>query len=153
MKVILLKDVKALGKRGEIVVVKNGFGRNYLVPNGVAEPATSEAVMRTELRNKKKQEEKLGESVFVSKLVKKVNKKKFMLPVKVSSGGIVYGSMDEAKVVEILKEQWKIKDRNVSIKLSLAQAIKEVGKYSIDVVISGSGVSKEVNIILEVVSE
>lgn len=131
MEVILLKDVKSLGKAGDLVKSKTGYARNYLLPRGLAIEATPE--------NKKKWEEEM-ESLEAKKqkekeeaLALKENLEKITVKLKGKGGegGRLFGSITSKDIAEGLKSQHKIKlDRR---KIELKDNIKTTGITNVDI--------------------
>ena len=153
MKVVLLKDVESVGRKGEIAEVADGHGTNYLIPKGLATIATDDAVLTAKAFTARKKEKKEEQSNFVESLAKKVNKKKFLMRVEASSGGRLYGSIGSKEIEKELGSIWKTEGKGVTLEVDLAQPVKETGKYPLDVVISSDGKKKKVEIVLSVVIE
>ncbi len=127
MEVILLQDVNKLGQKDDIVHVKDGYGSNYLIPNGYAIPATSSAKkMHAEnLKQRAHKEEKIR--VEAEEMAIKLADVKLVVGAKTSSSGKIFGSVNTIQISEALKEKGFDIDRK-SITLPEDQ-IKEVGKY------------------------
>jgi large subunit ribosomal protein L9 len=131
MKVILLKDVKSLGKKDEIVNVSDGYARNYLFPRNIAVEATKGKI--NEISDKKKAEEKKKEKEIeeAKALSNKLNNIEVVLKTKAGSSGKLFGSITNKDIAEVIKSQHKIEiDRK---KIILSDAIKALGTYEIDV--------------------
>lgn len=131
MKVILLQDVKSLGKKDEIVNVSDGYARNYLLPRNIAVEATKGKV--SEIFDKKKAEEKKKEKEMeeAKALSNKLNNIEIILKTKAGSSGKLFGSITNKDIAEVIKSQYKIEiDRK---KIILSEAIKALGTYEIDV--------------------
>lgn len=131
MKVILLKDVKSLGKKDEIVNVSDGYARNYLFPRNIAVEATKGKI--NEISDKKKAEEKRKEKEIeeAKALSNKLNNIEVVLKTKAGSSGKLFGSITNKDIAEVIKSQHKIEiDRK---KIILSDAIKALGTYEIDV--------------------
>lgn len=104
MKVILLKDVKNIGKKLEIKEVSSGFARNFLLPQGLAEIADKESLKKIEEKKKidlKKNEELLKE---MEKTVKELNQKTIEIKTKIGKEGQLFESINEQKISERLRE-------------------------------------------------
>lgn len=108
MKVILLKDVKKIGKKDEIVDVADGYARNYLIPNGLAVLASSKGreILKQEETDRKVEHEKKREEA--KQLAKKLDKIVLEFDVKAGEGGRVFGSVSTKQIEERLKKQHKI---------------------------------------------
>ncbi|HZJ76345.1 MAG TPA: 50S ribosomal protein L9 [Oscillospiraceae bacterium] len=131
MKVILLKNVKGLGEEGEVVDVKDGYARNYLLPKKLVVEAT-EGNLRTLESQKASQKIKEQQEVDEAKnLVAKLEESPIEITAKAGEGGKLFGSITSIDLAEALEEQHKIKiDRR---KIILSEPIKELGIMDIDV--------------------
>jgi large subunit ribosomal protein L9 len=127
MEIILLQDVNKLGQKDDLVNVKNGYGRNFLIPKGYAIAATSSAKkMHTEnLKQKSHKEEKI--KAEAQQLAAKLNGVKISVGAKTSTSGKIFGSVNTIQIAEALKEKGFDIDRK-TITLPEDQ-IKEVGTY------------------------
>jgi large subunit ribosomal protein L9 len=127
MEIILLQDINKLGQKDDLVHVKDGYGRNYLIPRGYAIAATSSAKkMHTEnLRQRAHKEEKI--KAEAQEIATKMADLKIVVGAKTSSSGKIFGSVNTIQIAEALKEKGFDIDRK-SIILPEDQ-IKEVGKY------------------------
>ncbi|HLV50212.1 MAG TPA: 50S ribosomal protein L9 [Erysipelothrix sp.] len=108
MKVILLKDVKKIGKKDEIVDVADGYARNYLIPNGLAVLASSKGreILKQEKTDRKIEHERKRDEA--KKLAEKLEKIVLEFDVKAGEGGRVFGSVSTKQIEEKLKKQHKI---------------------------------------------
>jgi large subunit ribosomal protein L9 len=127
MEIILKQDVNKLGQKDDIVNVKDGYGRNFLIPRGFAVAAsTSAKKMHTEnLRQRAHKEEKIKEAARV--IAEKMTGVKLVVGAKTSTSGKIFGSVNTIQIAESLKEKGFDIDRR-SITLPEDQ-IKEVGNY------------------------
>jgi len=127
MEIILLQDVPKLGQKDDLVKVKNGFGRNYLIPQGMAIAATGSAkkVHSENLRQRAHKEEKI--KIEAQALAGKLGEVKIIVGAKTSTSGKIFGSVNTIQIAEALKEKGFDIDRR-SITLPEDQ-IKEVGSY------------------------
>lgn len=128
MEVILKQDVNKLGQKDDIVHVKDGYGRNYLIPRGYAIAATSSArkIHNENLRQRAHKEEKI--KLAAQEMAEKMAGVKLVIGAKASSSGKIFGSVNTIQIAESLKEKGFDVDRR-SITLPEGQ-IKEVGNYS-----------------------
>ncbi|EQB4337511.1 50S ribosomal protein L9 [Clostridium botulinum] len=130
MKVILLKDVKSLGKKGDLVNASDGYARNYLIPKKLAEQATENNVHI--LNNKKEAErrQKLKELEEAQKLAKSLMGKEIKFKVKIGENGRLFGSITSKDISEKLKEQYNM---NIDKKKIGAETIRQTGVYEAEI--------------------
>ena len=109
MKVILLKDVKKVGKKDEILDVADGYARNFLIPNGLAVEASSTGrkILKGQKKEAEKEQEKLKEKAEA--LAKKLEDITLEFPVKTGEGGRVFGSVSTKQIEETLRKTYNIK--------------------------------------------
>ena len=127
MEIILLQDVRKLGQKDDLVQVKDGYGRNYLIPKGFAIAASPSAKkMHTEnLRQRAHKEEKI--KTEAEGLAIKMADLKLVLGAKTSSSGKIFGSVNTIQIAEALREKgFEIDRKNISLP---EDQIKEIGKY------------------------
>ena len=127
MEIILLQDVNKLGQKDDLVNVKDGYGRNYLIPRGYAVAATSSAKkMHTEnLRQRAHKEEKI--KVAAQEMAGKLEGVKLSVGAKTSTSGKIFGSVNTIQIAESLKEKgFDIDRKNITLP---EDQIKEVGNY------------------------
>jgi large subunit ribosomal protein L9 len=131
MEILLKKNFESLGEKDEIVTVKNGYARNYLIPNGIAILATeSVKKMQAEtLKQRAHKEIKLKDEA--DKLSKAIKKATISVAAKVGENGKIFGSVSSIQLVDTLKALGFDVDRK-NIKLS-NDNIKSVGKYNADI--------------------
>jgi len=129
MKVILLEDVKSLGKKGETVNVNNGYARNYILPKKLGLEATNKNL--NELKLQKANEEKLAKEKLdeAKALAAEFEGLEITLSVKVGESGKIFGSVSSKEIAEAAKQQLDLSiDKK---KLQLASPIKTVGTHTI----------------------
>lgn len=127
MKIILTKDVETLGNEGDIVEVKNGYARNYLLPSGFAVIANT-GNLKTWENEKKARERRIAKEIeSAKKQAEALSSAKYEIKVKVGEEGKLYGSVTTQDIAEVVSEVSKIEiDRK---KITIADAIKAVGEY------------------------
>tara|TARA_Y100000389_G_C17321476_1_gene443300 strand:+ start:410 stop:856 length:447 start_codon:yes stop_codon:yes gene_type:complete len=133
MEILLKKDVDRLGSKDEIVTVKNGFGRNYLIPKGMAILAT-ESVKKMNSETLKQRAHKYNQLKDEAlKILDKLSKKTFEVPAKVGENGKIFGSISNIQLADALdKAGFKIERKNITLP---ANNIKEVGKFEAEVIL------------------
>lgn len=127
MEIILLQDVPKLGHKDDLVKVKNGYGRNYLIPKGLAFAATGSAkkIHSENLRQKAHKEEKIKHEA--QEIANKLTDVKIVVGAKTSSSGKIFGSVNTIQIAEALKEKgFDIDRKNIALQ---EDQIKEIGNY------------------------
>nr|WP_300092878.1 50S ribosomal protein L9 [Sedimentibacter sp.] len=131
MKVILLEDVKNVGKKGSIINAKDGYARNFLFPKNLAIEATD--VNLKNLENAKKQKEAKEKEAFeeAKRLEEKLMQITIVIKTKTGENGKLFGSITTKELAEILEKEHGFEfDKK---KLELDDAIKSVGEYFVKV--------------------
>ena len=128
MQIILKQDVNNLGSKDDILSVKDGYARNFLIPRGFAISATTSSIKihNETLRQRSHKETKLKEEALV--IAEKMKGLKLSIGAKTSSKGKIFGSVNTIQIAEALSAKgFPIDRKNISIKEEL---IKEVGSYT-----------------------
>ena len=131
MKVILLEDVKSLGKKGQIVNVSDGYARNMILPKKLGVEATSKNL--NDLKLRKANEEKVAqENLDAAKaFAEKLSTKEIILTLKVGEGGRTFGSVSSKEISEAAKKQLNLDiDKK---KLQLENPIRNLGVTNVPV--------------------
>lgn len=124
MKVIFLKDVKGKGKKGELKEVAEGYARNFLLPQGLAQPATSGNVKQLEQKDKADAKRKEQEQQQAEALAGKLEKLDIEFKAKSGEGGKLFGSITSKQIAEELaKKKIKVDKR----KIELDEPIRTLG--------------------------
>ncbi len=128
MNVILKEDVANLGQAGDMVEVRNGYARNYLIPKGYAMLATPslKKIHAENARQKAHKEERLRTQA--QELAKQIKGKEFKIGAKTSSTGKIFGSVNTIQIAEALAKKGFEIDRK-KVKIINEENIKEVGTY------------------------
>lgn len=128
MEIILKKDVEFVGDKNDLVTVKNGYGRNYLIPNGLAKLATDSAkkVREEDLRQRAHREAKLIEEA--TKLLAKIQGADIKVGAKAGEGDKIFGSVNSIQVAEAIKTATGAEVDRKKVGLKEA-AVKTLGKY------------------------
>ena len=130
MKVVLIKNINGLGKAGDIKEVKNGYARNFLLPQNLVRMATSEAILEIEKERARKEKAKEKQSLKYQELAKKINNLKLIIKAKADEKKKLYGSISVAKIAEELKNRKFEVDPKL---IKLEEPIKELGYYNINI--------------------
>ncbi len=130
MKVILIKEINKLGKRNEVVEVKDGYARNYLFPNKMAIPATSANIKGLEKTQKHFSQGIERIKKMSEQIAEKLNDLSIKTQIKIGIDGKSFGSINPQDIVELLKNE------NIEIdkkQITLKEPIKHPGIYDITV--------------------
>lgn len=131
MKVILLQDVKALGKKGEVVNVNDGYARNFILPKKLGVEANGKNL--NDLKLQKNNEAKVAQEYLdaAKKLAEELKAGKVVLTMKVGEGGRTFGSVSSKEIAEAVKEQMHLDiDKK---KIQLKEQIKTLGTHIVSV--------------------
>ena len=131
MKVILLEDVKSLGKEGEIITVSDGYARNYIIPKKLGLEATKKNL--NDLKLKKKYDARLAEGVLedAKALAERLEGGQIELAMKVGEGERLFGSVSNKEIAEAARDQLGLKiDKK---KILLKEVIKSLGTHTVPV--------------------
>ena len=125
MKIILKKEVANLGEAGDVVEVKSGYGRNYLIPQGFAAAATPSALKQLEETKRQRAHKEAKLIADAEALAAKIAATPVTVAVKVSESGKIYGSVTTAQIEEALKAVGvEVDKKNITL-----GEIKTVGEY------------------------
>ncbi|BDQ28219.1 50S ribosomal protein L9 [Helicobacter ailurogastricus] len=131
MQVLLLKDVKNLGKAGEVVRVKDGYGNNFLLAKGLAKLATSDVIRQFKAHAHKRAEQEAKDLADKQELAQKLEAITLKITKKVGANGALFGSITKEEVIEALHASHPIElDKKT---LELKTPIKSTGIYEIEV--------------------
>lgn len=130
MQVILLKDVDKIGKKFEVKEVKDGYARNFLIPQGLAKQATKEAITWLEMQ-KEIEEKKAGESLKkIQDVASAIDDQEVLIQVQVGEEDQLFESVTSQKISDKLKELgFDIKKSQIE----LSQPIKEIGEFPVKI--------------------
>ena len=148
MEIILKQDIPNLGHKDDIVTVRNGYARNYLIPQGIAIAATVSAkkVLAENIKQRAHKEAKV--KADAEAIAKKLEGVKITIGAKTSSTGKIFGSVNTIQIAESLAQQgFEVERKNISIK---DEQIKEAGTYTAEIKLHRE---VKVNLEFEVVSE
>jgi len=130
MKVLLIKDVKGLGKAGEIKDVKDGYGQNFLIGKGFAKAATNTVINQHNAQEKKKAADDAAELVRLKDIKEKLTELVTTIKKKVGENGHLFGSVTKDEIAHAVEDQHGIviDKKHIVHKLSM----KELGMHEID---------------------
>lgn len=130
MKVILLKDVKSQGKKGDVVTVSDGYARNYLFPNGLAEAATATVLNSIKISKEAEIRHRAEDKREAEELAKKLSKTSVTVKIKTGANGKLFGSLNTAQIAEALAAVGIEVDKR---KIVIAEPIKTLGRHTVTV--------------------
>jgi large subunit ribosomal protein L9 len=134
MKVILRTDIENLGNIGELVAVKDGYARNYLLPQGMAYEATPGALRRFEEEKKQLLAAADRERSRAEALKGRIEAQKYRVEVKTGEQGRLYGSVTAANITDLLSEAGIEIDRR---RIRLEQPLKALGEHKVEIRLYG----------------
>ena len=130
MKVILLKDVKSLGKKGDVVNTSDGYARNFLFPKKLAEEATNNNLHILNNKKENERKQKLAELEAAQKLAGELKGKEIKITAKTGDNGKLFGAITSKDVSTKIKEIYKVE---IDKKKIVMETIKVAGGYDIEV--------------------
>ena len=147
MKVILLEDVKTVGKKGDIVEVSDGYARNVLLNKKLGLEATSQNLNNLKLQNANKDKIAKENLEKAKQLAEDISKLSVVVKMKAGEGGRAFGSVSSKEIAEEIKKQ-----HNIDIdkkKIVLPEALKNFGSYEISIKIHPEVVAKMIVKVVE----
>jgi len=145
MKVILQQDVKGQGKKGQMVEVSDGYGRNFLLPRKLAVEATAENINTMKMQDKAKAAKLAEEKAAAQALAEKLKGVQVKIKARAGQGGKLFGSITSKEISEELKAQFGL-DVGKS-KIVLSDPIKSFGAFEVKCKL-GSEVSGTINVLV-----
>lgn len=136
MKVILLKDMKGVGKRHDSVIMSDGHALNYLIPKKLAIPATPSAMKEAELRRKAVSDRAALDTALLAQNIASLASATIVIKAKANEKGHLYDAIGESEIRVAAKEQAHIDLSDDTIKLE--KPIKELGTFDIPVAAAGT---------------
>jgi large subunit ribosomal protein L9 len=130
MEVILRKTVANVGRVGEIIEVKPGYGRNFLIPKGYAYLATDKNKRRVETEAKRQSEQLAADEASAQDLADRIGQAEIHIKAKTGEGDKLFGSIGSADIAEQLADQGFEIDKRV---IELEQPIKAIGVYKVPI--------------------
>lgn len=129
MKVILLKDVKGLGKKGDVVSASDGYARNFLFPKKIAAEATETSMHILSNQKEAERRKKLAEIEEAQKVADSLKGKNVKITTKSGEGGRLFGAITGKDISEALKKQYNVQ---IDKKKIVTDTIKQLGTYEVE---------------------
>ncbi|MDR0580095.1 MAG: 50S ribosomal protein L9 [Campylobacteraceae bacterium] len=148
MKVLLVKDVKGIGKTGEIKEVKDGYGKNFLIGKGFAKLATNEVLRQYESEKKRKAESEAKELERIKEIKATVEKINLVIKRSLGANGSLFGAVTKDEIAKELETQHQIEIDKKNIEIELP--IKNTGIFNVSIKL---GHAIHSNLKLEIIGE
>lgn len=129
VKVVLLEEIRGLGKKYEVKDVANGHARNFLFPNKLAKPATASALKESEQLTSRLQKNEAENKKRLEELAGKINELKLEFEVKTDETGAVFGSVTKEMILRALRKHNLVRKERVDVTLN--RPLKELGEYKL----------------------
>lgn len=131
MKVILLDNIKGVGKKDQVINASDGYARNYLFPKKLAVEANNENMLKLKAKQNGIEYKKGVEKEEAAKLANKLKELTLTIKVKAGENGKIFGGVTTKEIAENLKTQYKIEiDKK---KINLSETIKTIGTTTVDI--------------------
>ncbi len=131
MKVILLQDIKNVGKKDQIINANDGYARNFLFPKNLAIEANDANLAKLKAKNDSNNFRKEEEKEQAKKIAEKLKNITLSIKVKAGENGKVFGGVTSKEIAENLKQQYKIQiDKK---KINLGETIKMLGRFTVEI--------------------
>ena len=145
MKVILLADIKGVGKKDEVINASDGYARNFLFPKNLALEANKENMAKLKSKNDAKAYQKEMDIKAAKEVAEKINSITMKLEVKAGENGKIFGGVTAKEIAENLKKEYKIDiDKK---KVLLSETIKTIGVHNIEIKLY-EGIIAKLNLII-----
>lgn len=131
MKVLLLENVQGLGKKGEVVEVKDGYGQNFLIAKGKAQHATNEVINKYKAQLRRQAELESLELAELNQLKQMLDSLSLILHKKVGANGALFGSITKDEIALELGKHSKVSIDKKQIEIP--QAIKHTGEFEVQI--------------------
>lgn len=142
MKVILLKDINGIGRKGDIKELKDGYARNFLLPQKFAEMATRAIIEKSAQDKKQEEEKRVKHLVELEKSAEEIKKITLVFKLKTGEKGEVFGSITNGDLEKALVK------KGITIPIIDKHHIKSIGEHIIDLDI-GEGIKTKLRILVE----
>ena len=146
MEVVLLEDVKALGKKGQVVKVNDGYARNFILPKKLGVGATSKNLNDLKLQKANAEKVAAEQLAEAKKLAEEIDKMSVTVSIKAGEGGRAFGSVSTKEIAKAAKDQLKLDiDKK---KIQMKDPIKAVGTTSVAIKLHPK-VTAELKVVVE----
>lgn len=145
MKVLLIKDVKDLGKKGELKEVKDGYGQNFLIGKGFALLATNEVLRKYESDQRKKEAAEKAEMEHLHQIEKQLASLKLTIKRKLGANGSLFGAVTKDEIAHELQEQHGLEIDKKTVEID--NPIKMTGNFDISIKL-GHGIHANLALII-----
>ena len=143
MKVILLQDIKNVGRKEEIINANDGYARNYLFPKKLAVEATKDNLLKLQAKKTSETNKKNAEIEENKKIAAEIEKIKLLIKVKAGANGKIFGGITSKEISEELKKQYNMQiDKK---KIMVKETIKNLGQFVVEIKF-GDGVNAKLTI-------
>ena len=130
MKVILLQDVKKMGKKGDVIEASDGYARNYLFPRKLAEEATANALHVVNAKKENERRKKRAELEAAQKLAAELKGKEVTIDAKAGDNGRLFGAITNKDIAEVINNKFNL---SIDKKKVVVNTIKVAGQYEVEV--------------------
>lgn len=130
MKVILLQDVKNMGKKGDVIEASDGYARNFLFPKKLAEQANNNNLHVLNAKKENERKKKLAELEEAQKLAGELKGKEVIIKAKVGDNGRLFGAITNKDVAGLINTQFKL---TIDKKKVVMNTIKVAGTYDVEI--------------------
>ena len=130
MKVILLQDVKKLGKKGDVIEASDGYARNFLFPRKLAEQATDNAMHIVNTKKENERKKKLAEIEAAQKLAAELKGQEITIDAKSGENGRLFGAITNKDIAEVVNNKFNL---SIDKKKIVMETIKVAGSYNIEI--------------------
>lgn len=146
MKIILREDVRNIGKKFDVKEVSDGYARNFLFPNGLAETATAGALKKLEATKAEHDKGDKELRAHLAELARRLAETKLEFELAADKSGAIFGSVNKESILKALREHGLVTKERVDI--DLKHPIKEVGEHKVPVDFK-KGVTAEITVIVK----
>ena len=146
MKIILREDVRNIGKKFDVKEVSDGYARNFLFPNGLAEPATGGALKKLEAMKAEHDKEENELRAHLTELARKAAGVKLEFELAADTSGAIFGSVNKESILKALREHGLVTKERVDI--DLKYPIKAAGEHKVPIDFK-KGVTAEITVVVK----